>query len=208
MGKRFQKSHHKGRRGEKKPTQKPNRLHPRKKEKPETGNKQQIVPAQQHHDISPQTCHRRPGLEDHHIQRQESAKKHRLRKTKRRRNQKYKNEVNNIMKEQGNKDQPTPQERWNNVKQANETAAETVLGYKKRSRKSENEEIKKLSEEQKALNNKLNIAKRPNKKRRNKKSQKHQAQQDPPMPRGRKTRKTGRANRRNRKIERRLLQNV
>ena len=74
--------------------------------------------------------------------------------------QNYSAEVDKIMQMRSQEDN-TPQERWDKIVSANKTAAEKVLGYKTNTKKSKNEQIKKLSEEQKQLNNKLNTAKDP-----------------------------------------------
>ena len=76
--------------------------------------------------------------------------------------QEYAAEVNKIIKD-ANKEHLNSQERWNIITNANKTVAETILGHKERSKKSNNIEVQKLSEEQKDLNNQLNIEKDPTK---------------------------------------------
>lgn len=58
-----------------------------------------------------------------------------------------------------NTNQQNIQEKWDSIVEANQKAAKNILGYKKRQEKSDKKEIKDLSEEQKALNNKLNASK-------------------------------------------------
>ena len=58
--------------------------------------------------------------------------------------QDYAAEVNKIIKD-ANKERLNPQERWNIITNANKTAAETILGHKERSKKSNNKEVQKLS---------------------------------------------------------------
>ena len=76
--------------------------------------------------------------------------------------QDYVAEVSKIIKDE-NKEHLNPQERWNIITQANKTVVETILGHKERSKKSNNKVVQKLSEEQKDLNNQLNIKKDPTK---------------------------------------------
>ena len=72
----------------------------------------------------------------------------------------YKEEIkNNIMKDL--KEDATAQERWDNIVKTNKEAAVKILGYKDKTKKSQSEEIKRLSEEQKQLGNKLNSEKSP-----------------------------------------------